>query len=195
MSSIGYDATSLLLKEPAHLKSILSKREQQLWSEQDFDDMRELILKMSAVCAKAKGEEARLGSSPNWQAVCDKFAAEYNMLVIAKEEDGDVVPAKGLPKLGASSTSSNKTSVYPIPIRIHATPNDNLAKLESIKWIADRCYGGATEVVYLERKAASHAIMTMLGGPPSNPTLLHKIARNWGLFTDEVATTRTRRGR
>ena len=58
-----------------------------------------------------------------------------------------------------------------IPIRIHAIRDGEIATFESVKWVAERCYGGHGCITE-ETNYHSHAAMTFLGGPIRIPTLL-----------------------
>ena len=95
-----------------------------------------------------KGEETRLGVDGTWQTlVIDQASKEM-----------DFVHPLDL-------TSSG------IPIRIHAIRDGEIATFESVKWVAERCYGGHGCITE-ETNYHSHAAMTFLGGPIRIPTLL-----------------------
>jgi pimeloyl-ACP methyl ester carboxylesterase len=150
---------------PSAIANLVSPEEQEEfgWTQEDFEEAYTTILEMHEITKNATESEARLGVASSWQEhVCDKFAVEsgYGLLI-----DEDEV------------TSGDKPLV---PIRIHASREDKLASLESVEWIARRCYGG-TNVITVEEKIHSHEVMTMLGHS-RNPILLHRIASDWGLM-------------
>mmetsp|Transcript_33873 Transcript_33873/g.73425 ORF Transcript_33873/g.73425 Transcript_33873/m.73425 type:complete len:395 (-) Transcript_33873:246-1430(-) len=72
-------------------------------------------------------------------------------------------------------------SPYSIPIRILACREDKVAPLESVLWIADRSYGGK-DAVEIDERVHSHEVMTMFGGPPGHPVIMHEIVRGWKLL-------------
>ena len=160
-TSIGSASIPLFLT-PKQLKKMISREEQEEfgWSsgEDDTDNgdsncerAVQLALKMHKLSRDAQAIEARLGADSSWQQTCDAFANELR---------------------------SNQCS---FPINIHASREDKVAPLESVLWIADRCYGGR-DVVHIDGRVHSHEVMTMFGGPPGHPIIMHEIARAWNLL-------------
>lgn len=143
------------------------------WTDEDFDIVVSNALEMYKLTNRAKATEAQLGADPTWQQISDDFAVESGCGLIL---DGNNESKKeGSPSPSPSSKGSK------IPIAIYACREDKLASLDSVEWIARRCYGG-TERIRIQEQIQSHELMTMLGGPPRNPVLMHKIADTWGLL-------------
>lgn len=142
---------------PKQLKKLISAAEQREfgWKEEDFQRAVDIALKMhSSSSSEVQAIEARVGADPSWQALCDEFGAEL---------------------LEQNQKGSNILCV------IHACREDKISPLASIEWIARRCYGGEG-VVSVNDRVHSHELMTMFGGPPGDPVLLHQIVKEWGLF-------------
>lgn len=148
------------------------------WKDEDYEQFVSSALCMYRLTSKAKATEAQLGADPSWQCICDDFAEESGYGLILDSNGSNNGPEKEVSKSPPSSFSSNQNSK--LPIRIYASREDHLSSLESIKWIARRCYGGPDNIV-IQEHLHSHQLMTMLAGPPSNPVLMHKIAQSWGI--------------
>jgi pimeloyl-ACP methyl ester carboxylesterase len=178
ISSIGACLVPRLLR-PSTIQKLVTPDENDrgAWTEDDFEDAYQMALKALALTKDATAIEARVGTSKIWQTeVCDKFAIENGFdlnLVEKKEQDG---VASHLNTSSVPEAATTKT----IPIRIYACKEDKLVSLESLKWIAKRCYGDVP--INVEESIHSHEVMTFFGGPPRAPILLHKIAREWGLL-------------
>jgi pimeloyl-ACP methyl ester carboxylesterase len=171
-----------LFLRPAVLMKMLTQEEQCGWTDDDFKQTCAIVVEANKLSKRAKRIEVQLGMSAEWQAeICDLFARESGF-GLQTEEEGYIPFTNDV----VTTTTTNKLedpSVVPplvIPFRIFASADDKLATLESIRWIANRCYGGE-KCIQVESNFHSHEVMTFFGGPPRNPILLHKIAREWGL--------------
>lgn len=166
--SVSSILTPMLLR-PSMIERMVTPHEKETfgWTtdgSDDFSDLVDLILEMQSRTTNARGTEARLGVTPSWQRhVCDAFASGCGLIV--------------------DDESKVTTNQCQFPIRIHVSRKDKLAAIESVEWIADRCFGGR-DVITIEEDIRSHELMTMFGGPPRNPILMHQIARNWGLLLE-----------
>lgn len=170
---------------PKTIQSLLSTdEEREAWTtQQDFDDACQLLRELTKVTKNSRGIEARLGVSKIWQSeVCDRFATESGCGLIVDDDTNNIEKDIGVCPKSSPKVSSNK-----IPIRIHISNEDKLASISSIEWISRRCYGNASLTV--EESIHSHEVMTFLGGPPRNPVLLHKVARDWDLLSATASLT------
>ena len=168
-----------LTLRPSIVRRILSENElaDGGWTDNDLQQLCDMLLYIRKVAANSKLTEAELGVSNSWQhSICDKFAKEIGMLV---ENDGF---ESGDRESRNQDDIRRDTSTNVPPLRIYASQRDKLANIHSIRWIADRCYGGFEKVVSVEPRIDGHEIMTMLGGPLRNPVLFRKIASEWGLL-------------
>jgi hypothetical protein len=167
------------LLSPKAISKLVKPEEQTLggWrTPEDFEEAYRIALETETFGRHARTVEARLGVSKIWQTeVCDKFAAEngYGPLVVGGNEEDETTNDQGTEKISRH---------LGFPIKIHASPHDKLVSMQSVQWISKRCYGNAP--IEIEEQIQSHEVMTFFGGPPRNPILLHKIARNWGLLVD-----------
>jgi len=190
---------------PARVRKLISPQERYDfgWEDEDFDDAVVRILQMSQLTSNARATEAQLGADPSWQQICDNFAVESGIGLVPDDDDINVPDGGG--ENGSSSATADAKEVGienrgAIPVVIHACREDRVSTLESVKWIARRCYGeGRTtaprpspssstqppppsrSVLKFQERIRTHEHMTMLGGPPRNPNLLHEIAEAWGL--------------
>jgi uncharacterized UBP type Zn finger protein len=173
VSCIGSWLIPRLLR-PSSIKKLITPEEEELagWTEQDYQDAYQLLLDTTKESERAIGVEARLGVSKIWQfEVCDKFAVENGCGLVLENESKEGADNRQI----ASDDIANSG----VNIRIHACRTDKLTSLQSIEWLSRRCYGNAP--ITVEEEFTSHEAMTFLGGPPRNPVLFHKIARDWGL--------------
>jgi len=158
----------------AQLKKLITDEEQNefKWNhETDFERAVSMALRMNDLSRNATAVEAQLGADPSWQNLCDEFAKENNCWGSNNNDSNNE----------ATTTTTTENTSSTIPIVIHACREDIVTPLESVIWVARRCYGGDT-VVSINERVHSHEIMTMLGGPPGNPVMMHDIARSWGLL-------------
>lgn len=185
---------------PSGLRKLMSEEEWEAggWTEEDSKQVCDMVPLMSKLSGGSNPTEALLGSSKGWQfEILDKFATETGIGLKEADDQGRAGEATAA---ASSSTSTKPTaSTLDFPIRIHASAQDKLTSLDSVKWVAERCYGWdgtlletsaadwpmpndiRTQVI-LENKIHSHEVMTFLGGPPRNPILLYKIAKVWDLM-------------
>ena len=160
-----------LFLKPSTLESLFSDSEKEKGDWKDPDDYQEMCrvameMEEAGWTRLAMPIDARLGTSPVWQSrVCDVFAQQSGCGLVV--ENGD------------NQNTQEPSSSPIIPIKIHACLADKVAPFDAIEWLVRRCYGGS--VVQIEEWAQCHEIMTFLGGPLRNPTLLFNVAQDWGL--------------
>jgi hypothetical protein len=179
---------------PTGLRRLLSEEEWETGgcTEEDLKQLCDMIPLMSKLADRSI--ETLLGTSKDWQfEIIEKFAIETGIGL--KDVDDPSTTASTTASATAATTRSSTKSTATIidfPIRIHASAQDTLVSLDSVEWVAKRCYGWdarrtpnnndiQTQII-LEHKIHSHEVMTFLGGPPRNPILLYKIAKDWDLM-------------
>jgi len=161
---------------PRRLQKMISKEEQDEFgfTLEELDEICKLALQSSNYTKASKGPEARLGSDPVWQRICDDFARIYG-----KGPNLDQHPTGHSVTAGKGGKKIADNLTAPFPISIHASSHDKLATIASVEWVAYRCYSDCTIVRH--DNIRSHELMTVMAGPPSNPTLLLRILDDWNL--------------
>ena len=177
---------------PAKVRKLVSDEERRCfgWEDQDYDNVCANVLEEQKQPSRsnAKSIEAQLGADPSWQIVCDLFAKTMEKTI------SDAVQTTAKLSALASHTSQDHLDVIdPVPateesgkkkteqfsFTIYACKDDRIATSNSVLWLSE-LYNTADLVV--EERVYSHELLTMFGGPPRDPVILHEIVRErWGL--------------